>query len=531
MADEYCLLARKIESPSATRLGYNLLGMVHADTGNIGEALQCYLESMELAKKIGDAKAQCCVLNNIGTALNYAGLYPEAGSCFRAVIAFSQPHWSNRPDEYALSNLAQTYYYLEDLPAALDAIQRSVNNSEQPVSAEAYCQRTIREFMYVQIALELDQLDVALRHLDSCRRYAYVAGSNRCKTMAAIASARCDIVLGRIENGFGTLEEVLIDSRTLDSGYRDALIAIVKAYDNAERPELALEHMESLVKYERERRTAGARVFLSSAASGTVHVSALHLSGRSQTLEQKYAILRARVAERQAAILRSEMLERLAGTADLRDDASGQHGFRVGRLAALLASRIGWSEQRSQCLEIESRLHDIGKIGIPDRILGSSQSLRDIERHFMMMHTTIGADLLAKSAVPQLRIAEEIARYHHERWDGSGYPRKLSGANIPIHARIVALADVFDALTHGRPFSPPWDTKRAIEEISRQRGRQFDPGLTDAFIALIQELNGRHPDLNEFLSPEKAASPIVQIRKAIKELVEEDQNGLRAALH
>jgi len=496
--------------------------MVNADVGNIAEALRCYLVAIEIAMQIGDIKAQCSVLNNIGTALNYAGLYREAASCFQAVIAITQPDWKNRPDQYALSNLAQTYYYLEDLPAALQAIHRCIATSEEPSSAEGRCQRTIREFMYVQIALELGHVDLALRHLECCRKSAHAAASNRCKTMATIAWARCEIVRGNIENGLEALEEILVQSRALDSGYRDALIAIVKAYDDAQRPELALRHMESLVQYERDRRTAGAQALLSTAGVGTLKLSELPLSNQTKTLEQRHAVLRAKVAEREAEIFRSEMLERLAGTADLREDLSGEHGVRVGKLAGLLAARIGWSKQRAHALEVAARLHDIGKIGIPDRILCSSQSLKDVERKFMTMHTTIGAELLAKSATQQLQLAEEIAKHHHERWDGSGYPDKLSGTNIPIHARIVALADVFDALTHGRPFSPPWSTERAIEELSLQGGCHFDPRLTVVFVNLIQELRSSHSNLDEFLSRATTGSPIYQIRKTIQKLLEQE---------
>ena len=223
------------------------------------------------------------------------------------------------------------------------------------------------------------------------------------------------------------------------------------------------------------------------------------------------------------------MLERLAVTADLKEDASGEHGYRVGRLAALLASSLGWSNERAQALDIAARLHDIGKIGIPDRILGSSQTLKQAERHFMCMHTVIGAELLAKSDVPQLRMAEEIARHHHEWWNGEGYPDKLKEKRIPIHARIVAIADVFDALTHGRPFAPAWSIDRALEEIRARRERQFDPKLVDRFIPLVEKLRDEHPNLDAYLSKAGSASPFLHARKKIRSLLEEERG--RTALH
>src|SRR5438552_8048723 len=190
-------------------------------------------------------------------------------------------------------------------------------------------------------------------------------------------------------------------------------------------------------------------------------------------LQLRQANLRTRVAERELVNSRIEMLERLAVTADLKEEASGEHGYRVGKLSALLADDLNWSVEACNAIELAARLHDIGKIGVPDRILLTSQELKDAERHFMCSHTLIGAELLAKSNILQLRMAEEIARYHHECWDGTGYPAKLSGKRIPIHARIVAIADVFDALTHGRPYAQAWSIDRALEEIKARRGKQF----------------------------------------------------------
>jgi putative two-component system response regulator len=158
---------------------------------------------------------------------------------------------------------------------------------------------------------------------------------------------------------------------------------------------------------------------------------------------------------------------------------------RVSRVASLLARRAGLASDACRDLEFAARLHDIGKVAVPDPDPFTSAELREAERKQMRSHAVIGAEILGRSCFDKLQLAEQIARHHHEWWDGTGYPSRLSGKRIPIHARIVALADVFDALTHGRAYAPAWSIDHALEEIRGRRGTQFDPDLTDLFLALM----------------------------------------------
>src|SRR5439155_11106632 len=147
-----------------------------------------------------------------------------------------------------------------------------------------------------------------------------------------------------------------------------------------------------------------------------------------------------------------EVLQRLSAAAEHRDDETGLHLHRMSRLCGQLARASGLSEPEAEEIEQASLLHDVGKIGIPDEILHKPGKLTDAERALMQTHTTIGAQLLADSASPLLRTAEAIARTHHERWDGGGYPEGLSGEEIPLAGRIAAICDVFDALMTERPY-------------------------------------------------------------------------------
>jgi putative two-component system response regulator len=209
------------------------------------------------------------------------------------------------------------------------------------------------------------------------------------------------------------------------------------------------------------------------------------------------------------------MLERLAVTAELREESSGEHAYRVARLASLLAREIGEDEATCAMIEVATRLHDVGKISVPDGILLKQGSLNPAEIKVMQSHCTVGAELLSESHVPQLRLAEEIARFHHEWWDGSGYPFGIGGSAIPRPARIVALADVFDALTHRRPYKPAWSVERALDYIGERSGVQFDPDLSGAFVSLVERLRHEVEDLDTYLAEAARESSFLVARKRI----------------
>ncbi|TVY01965.1 HD domain-containing phosphohydrolase [Cohnella terricola] len=206
------------------------------------------------------------------------------------------------------------------------------------------------------------------------------------------------------------------------------------------------------------------------------------LQHHNSTLEER---VRERTKELQQAKL--EMLLLLGRAAEYRDDMTGQHTQRVGRLSGMIAGKLGFSEEQVDAIRKAAPLHDIGKIGIPDDILLKPGRFEPHEFERMKTHTTIGANILGGSFFNILRLAGVIAQSHHEKWDGTGYPDGLSGEGIPIEARIVALADFYDALTHERPYKRAWTPEETLEEIRRQRGAHFDPRVVDAFVELFNE--------------------------------------------
>jgi putative two-component system response regulator len=184
---------------------------------------------------------------------------------------------------------------------------------------------------------------------------------------------------------------------------------------------------------------------------------------------------------------RRDLLRRLAIAGEYRDEQTDQHAQRIGHTAGLLAARLGRSAREVHRIIHAAPLHDIGKIAIPDSILLKPGPLTPDEFEIVKAHPVVGARILGGSRSRLLRVAAEIAESHHERWDGHGYPNALAGDAIPLGGRIVAVADVFDALTHERPYKPAWPAAKAVAEIVEQSGSQFDPSVVRAFRALDHE--------------------------------------------
>ena len=205
-------------------------------------------------------------------------------------------------------------------------------------------------------------------------------------------------------------------------------------------------------------------------------------------LQDQNIILERKVKERTKQLEASQIdiLKRLAQAAEFRDDETGEHTYRVGELAAQIAERMGYPEKMVNMIRLVAPLHDIGKIGIPDSILLKAGKLSSDEWELMKTHATIGAKILSGSQSSLLKMAEEIAQTHHERWDGHGY-FGLKGDQIPITGRIVSIADEFDALIHDRPYKKAWTVENAVSEIRSQSGEKFDPQVVDIFLSIIQE--------------------------------------------
>jgi putative two-component system response regulator len=494
-------------------------GMVLCDIGNLPLAIEAYAEALAISIEVEDVHTQAKICNNLGVVLNNAAHYADALPCFERAISLCKGDPSLRHSQgAALANVALVCLHLEDYERGLPAAQQAVELTDDLTTLFGRLRRVVAETTYTRLLLEVDRLSDAWGRCEIAKRIAREAGLERGHFEAELAQGLCEAYSGMHEEGFARLSRVLELARDRKWAVLDALGAVVTANERANRHDMALVCLRELMLCTKELQRENALLH------HRLHLDELERQrGSASSYEvlaaQREARLRGKlvqhVAHQELIKARVEMLDRIAVIAELRVDATGQHSYRVGKLAALLAQALGWDENTVFLLESAARLHDIGWIGVPQQVLTRLGPLTGPKAALAQSHTAIGAEILARTDLPHAKMAEEIARFHHEHWDGSGYPFGLGYSAIPMAARITALADAFDELTHAGAYEAALPAQAALGRIVSQRGRQFDPHLTDALITLIPRLQRIHGELDGYLSQAGRESPLIQARQTI----------------
>jgi putative two-component system response regulator len=213
---------------------------------------------------------------------------------------------------------------------------------------------------------------------------------------------------------------------------------------------------------------------------------------RTRTMALQQALEWLERSEKELRLSREETIQRLAIAAEFRDNSTAKHIQRMSHYCELLARKIGLSAERCDLIRTASPMHDIGKIGTPDHVLLKPGKFTPEEFNVIAQHAEIGYRILAGSDAELLKVAAIIAWTHHERWDGSGYPRGLKGEGIPIEGRIAAIADAFDALTTERVYKPAFELDHAVDLMLKHRGEHYDPDLLDVFLASMEDVKKIH---------------------------------------
>jgi putative two-component system response regulator len=518
-------VARALGDPLWLCKALKCLGTVLADTRDTPHAIECYSEAIELARSLGDVAQECGIWLNTGAAHYYSAHYADAVACYEKAIELA----GNSDDmrslrESAFSSIAGCCLHLGDIGRGLKAIREALAEAKPPESAAEMLARVHHENHYTRLLLEVGMIDKARERARLARDFATRSRSDRADVMASIAEGLTDIRAGNVDIGLTRLKRALERARSDMGGtLLGTLAALVKGYEMAGQPDAALVYLRELKRLHQDGREAQV---LMHHAQHLQRIETQLDQDAHVALERHQSALRSQLSERDLMRSRVAMLEQQSVAAELHDDTTGEHCYRVGRLSSLLARAYGVDDHTCFLMDLAARMHDIGKLTVPDAILLKPGRLTPEERAIMETHTTAGADLLRKSNIPQMYVAEEIARHHHERYDGTGYPMRLKGSMIPLSARIAALADVFDALTHVRPYKHAWSIDEALREIASLRGKHFDPELTDLFLALVPRLQREHGNLDAYLAEEAQNSPFIRARRKLAAALKKDVNDV-----
>jgi putative two-component system response regulator len=510
-------LARRLEDLNQLRRSLVLEAIGRSELGEYATALDRLNEALDIALADMNTHGQCSVWNQIGLALHQQGQVHEAAQAFEKALDLADQHAALLPSRtIALTNLGMLGMDVPEfsgrgLGAAITALALAPTPTTQLerqnlVSLEAIAARLLAK---------AGDLEGASKRAKAAVEHAQSAG-DRAIALAQISMGVVEVASGDFTSGIQKLRaSVDLARHKVKSLHFPALRALIGAYESAGQAEVAKVYLEELLRLSREQKEQQLL------HQHNKHITALikHSDGLPDLMDADIQRQRERLASGEISrdSVRSMMLllEEHANAAELHDDSTSKHIYRVGRMSALIAKEIGLDENTQFMLDLSARLHDTGKLFVPDAILLKPGKLTDSERAIMQTHTTSGAEYLRKTGLPMIEVATEIALCHHERFDGKGYPAGLKGSAIPISARIAALADVFDALTHERPYKSAWSIPEALAEIRSLRGTHFDPELTDVFLSLVPRLQREVDDIDSYLAAEAENSRFVQTRRAL----------------
>lgn len=502
---------------AALRQGLVIEAIGLTELAESARAIACLNQALDVALEINDLAGQCSVWNQMGLVLNDQGQAREAVSAFERVLELADRDGALlRYRVAALCNLGAIGLDVHEYGAAgLRAALTALTLTPRPSTQLEHLTHTTLEAIAARLLARLGEVDSARQHATTAAEHARLGGV-RAAALAEIAMGVVEASSGQHEQGIDRLRSAVELARHQVKGLHfAALRALIGAYEQAGQKEVAKVYLEELLRLSREAKEQ--RLL----EQHHRHVAAIVKQSdcARDLVEAELQRQRERLSEGEISreSVRSMMLllEEHANAAELHDDSTSKHIYRVGRMSALIAKEIGLDENTQFMLDLSARLHDTGKLFVPDAILLKPGKLTDDERAIMQTHTTNGASYLRKTGLPMIEVAAEIALCHHERYDGKGYPAGLKGSAIPISARIAALADVFDALTHERPYKSAWSIPEALAEILSLRGTHFDPDLTDVFLSLVPRLQRETGDLDSFLAAEAENSRFVQTRRAL----------------
>ena len=460
------------------------IGVIYTDQGDYPHALESLLEARELLRDhIDNPRQEGNCLVNLGRVYEYQREYEQAISIYAEAHSLAKRNTDQLVEAMASVNLGAAYKLLEQPETALPFFQSALQISRQ-IGLRQVEIAALDGIGTVQTAFK--DFTAALESHREALRISRDTGYREQEIESLVNLARVHLASSTPELALELLLGALplAQSAELQKFVVDTHCLLSETHEALGNPAAAL-------RYHREYHRLERTLFSDEAERRTKHLKMNFELERSrnetEVVTRANELLEEKVSERTRELeqARVEVVTRLAVAAEYRDDFTGQHTLRVGTLAAKIAQRLELPTEEVELLRLAARLHDVGKIGISDVLMLKPGKFSAAEFERMKEHALIGAQILSGGQSPLLRLAEVVALTHHERWNGQGYPHGLSGADIPLSGRIVAVADVYDALLSDRPYKSAWPPAEARAEIERQAGAQFDPQVVSAFLEVL----------------------------------------------
>jgi putative two-component system response regulator len=521
---ERCVdLAKEHALMPELRRALSVCGAHNTDLGFYSRGLEYATRSIAVAHQLNEAKGIVVANVNLAVALSSMGLHRE---CIE-VVSRLQMKYGGDP-RFRLEIAAAQ---VNTVPAFL-VLQRYENAKQAATLALELCgSARNNDDMFVQLVCEsallkcsvaVDDDPAALNHLKTLLRLVEDINTPRSKLNGCLAKATYAIYAGGAASVLPEILNLLDVSIAMPTLYRDNLDLLIQAHKKLGDYPGALRYLSKLVDHQSKCQLDNLKRALD-ALEVKVQTP---VPGRDDVREVLTAIQTGDSSSRNKNVEIPptqiwETYETFALTAELREDASGRHMYRVGKLAKRLSKALGHAEAMTELIEHAARLHDIGKLGLPDEVIMNAGKFSPEQYQAMQKHCEIGVRMIDQTNHSALNLAREVTQSHHERWDGTGYPQKLMGEAIPLSARITALAETYDVLTHGRTYRPARTHSEAVSIIQNGAGNQFDPALVQVFVKLVNELHEKYgDDLPEFLAEAANESSFLQAKDEMDRLID-----------
>ncbi len=485
-------------------------GVALCDLGRFVESAAAYADFWIHARALGDIEREILAIKNVGGLYIAMAQWDVAYRYLRRSCEMAAEYGYAHLELGSRVNLANCALQLGDPTSGLRALLPFTAGAPK-IKREA-ATRASAHMTLGHLYLATDELASARVHAQESGRWAKLAGSKRTVHSHKALVGLIEVKSGAVKSGLAALERGLAFAKRVDHvDVPNYLSMCVDACESAGQSDLALGYLHELVAWKKKLIDADLPYYdgLTEPAEPKSSTSVF-----DDTLRARAHVLQADVGQRVRRFLETAINAELASGHDL------YRTFRVAKLAGHLAAAIGWKEARVASIALGAQLANIGMMAIPTRVLHRTSGLSDSERQVLFGHAQYGAELLRKPRLRVLNDASVVAEQHHERFDGSGYPRGLRGDAISEEARIISVCDAFDAMTHRRPWrETPLSIQAALNELKQCAGSQFDPLLVNTFVQFIRREFWEHEDFDAFLAEGANELEYVRVRARMEALV------------